>query len=100
MAIARKSTKGVRRAHVFMPDEVIRQVDALVGTRRRSRFITEAVEEKLGRLDRVAAFERVVGSLKNAEIPGWETSEAAAEWVHNLRYHPEKVTDYPPIDEG
>lgn len=100
MAIARKPKKGVRRAHVVMPDEVIRQVDALVGERRRSQFITEAVEEKLRRRDRVAAFERVVGSLKDADNPEWETSEATAEWVHNLRYHPEKVTDHRSDDEG
>lgn len=92
MTIASTPKKRVRRAHVVMPDELIRRVDALVGERRRSQFITEAVTEKLKRHNRVAAFERFAGSLKDADIPGWETSEAAAEWVHTLRYHPEKLT--------
>ena len=91
MAIAAKATRRVRRAHIVMPDDLIGRVDALVGERSRSRFITEAVEEKLKRHDRVAAFQQVVGSLKDADSPGWETSAAAAEWVHNLRYYPERV---------
>jgi metal-responsive CopG/Arc/MetJ family transcriptional regulator len=92
MAIVTKPTRRVRRAHVVMPEDLLRRVDALVGERGRSRFITEAVEEQLKRRDRVVAFERFAGSLQDVDIPGWETSEAAAEWVHNLRYHPEKVT--------
>lgn len=83
--------KGHRRAHVVMPEGVVEEVDALVGQRRRSQFITEAVEEKLRRRRRVEAFDRVVGSLADADIPGWETREAAAQWVHDMRYHPEKV---------
>lgn len=97
MAIA---AKAHRRAHVVMPEELVEEVDALVGQRRRSQFIKEAVEEKLLRLNRVAAFEKFAGSLSGVDIPGWESSEAAAEWVHNLRYHPEDVPmPGPPIEE-
>lgn len=88
MAVAIKR----RRAHVVLSDDLLREVDARVGQRQRSEFIQEAIEEKLARLSRVEAFERVVGSLKNVETPGWETPEAAAQWVHDLRYHPEKLT--------
>ena len=82
-----------RRAHVVLPDELLRDVDARVGQRRRSEFIQEAIEEKLTRLSRLEAFERVVGSLKDVDTPGWETPEAAAQWVHDLRYHPEKLAE-------
>ncbi len=84
---------GRRRAHVVMPDDLLREIDARVGQRRRSQFIQEAVEEKLARQCRVEAFERVVGSLKDVDVPGWETPEATAQWVHNLRYHPEKLAE-------
>lgn len=88
--------KTHRRAHVVMPEELVEEVDALVGQRRRSRFITEAVEEKLGRRRRVEAFDRVVGSLADADIPGWETRESAAQWVHDLRFQPEKLAPRDP----
>ena len=87
--MATSSTR--RRAHVVMPDALLREIDARVGQRRRSEFIQDAIEEKLNRLERVEAFEQVAGSLKDVDIPGWETPEAAARWVHDLRYHPDSI---------
>ena len=82
-----------RRAHIVMSAELIAEIDAQVGPRRRSRFIEDAVTEKLRRQRRVEAFDRVVGSLKDVDIPGWETPETAAQWVHDLRRHPEKLAE-------
>ncbi len=82
-----------RRAHIVMSAELIAEIDAQVGPRRRSRFIEDAVAEKLRRQHRVEAFDGVVGSLKDVDIPGWETPEAAAQWVHDLRRHPEKLAE-------
>ncbi len=82
-----------RRAHVVLPDELLRNVDARVGQRRRSEFIQEAIEEKLTRLSRVEAFEHVVGSLKDSDTPDWESPEAVAQWVHDLRYNPERLAE-------
>lgn len=79
------------RAHIVVPDELITEVDARVGQRKRSRFIAEAIEEKL-RTNRVLeAFDRVAGSLVDADIPGWETSESRVEWVRNLRHESDRV---------
>lgn len=74
-----------RRAHVVMSSDLLREIDSRVGQRRRSEFIQEAVEEKLGRLRRVEAFERVVGSVADGDIPEWETPESTAEWLRGLR---------------
>jgi len=82
-----------RRTHVVLPDDLLREIDARVGPRRRSEFIQEAIEDKLASVCRVEAFERVVGSLKDADIPGWETPEAAARWVHDLRHHPDSLPE-------
>jgi len=73
------------RTHVVIPKELVDLVDELVGRRSRSRFFSEAVEEKLARVKLTRAAKRVVGSLANVDIPGWETSEAAAEWVKASR---------------
>lgn len=44
MAIA---ARAHRRVHAAMPEELVGEVDALVGKRRRGRIITDAVEEKV-----------------------------------------------------
>jgi metal-responsive CopG/Arc/MetJ family transcriptional regulator len=68
-----------------MPDDLIAEVDRLVGQRERSRLVTEAVRAKLAseQLKQVAA--ELGGALADVPIPNWETSESAAEWVHSLR---------------
>jgi hypothetical protein len=82
------------RAHVVIPDELIADVDAQVGKRGRSRFITEAIADKLRRQRALAAFDEFAGSLADVDVPGWETPESAAEWAHDMRYHPERLVDY------
>lgn len=73
------------RAHVVVPEDLLREVDALVGPRRRSEFFADAAREKLGRerLRRVA--HEMVGSLKAEPTPDWETPELASTWVRSLR---------------
>ncbi len=74
-----------RRAHIVMPTALLNAVDAEVGPRKRSQFVQEAVEEKLWRKRMLASLDEMAGSLKDADIPEWETSDAAAEWVRSLR---------------
>jgi hypothetical protein len=74
-----------RRAHIVMPAELVEEIDAQVGPRRRSRFVQEAVEEKLRRQRLRASLADMAGSLAEVDIPGWETPEAASEWVRALR---------------
>ena len=76
---------GQRRAHIVMPTELVEEIDAQVGPRRRSRFVQEAVEEKLRRQRLQTSLSEMAGSLADVDIPGWETPEAAAEWVRALR---------------
>lgn len=74
------------RAHVVVPEELVKEVDGLVGARRRSRFFADAVREKVARVKLANAAQKAAGSLRDVEIPGWETSEAAAAWVHASRH--------------
>lgn len=78
-------SKETMRTHVIIPKELVNSVDELVGKRSRSRFFTEAVEEKLGRARLAKAARKLVGSLSGVDIPGWESSKSAAEWVRASR---------------
>lgn len=74
-----------RRAHVVLPEELLHLIDARVGQRKRSEFIQEAIEEKLNYLERIEAFERVVGSIADGEVPEWDTLESTEKWLRELR---------------
>jgi hypothetical protein len=68
-----------------LPEELLRDIDARVGQRKRNEFIQEAIQEKLNSLERIVAFRRVAGSIADGEVPEWDTPESTAEWLRALR---------------
>jgi Arc/MetJ-type ribon-helix-helix transcriptional regulator len=88
------------RTHVILRDELVDEVDKRVGKRRRSEFINAAVEERLKRLRLIETGEKVAGSLKDTEIPGWETQESTLEWVRNMRASPEHWDQDPETEDA
>jgi hypothetical protein len=72
-----------RRAHIVLPEELIREIDALVGPRGRSAFLVETARNEVRR-QRLLQF---LGSKK----PAWrgkdhpELVEGADKWVRKLR---------------
>jgi len=73
------------RAHVVMPKEVVAKIDRLVGARRRSRFINDAVARELAHLELMEAAEAAMGSAKSESRPWGDTAESIAQWVHDDR---------------
>ncbi len=69
----------------MVPDEMIEEIDSFVGPRKRSGFFEAAAEEQLRRLRLVRAINKVAGSLKDVDIPGWETPESTVAWVQQQR---------------
>jgi predicted transcriptional regulator len=80
------------RTHIVLPRAVVDDVDRLVGHRRRSQFMTEAVQEKLRREKLAAALAATAGVLKDADIPHWATPEETSAWVRELRQEDDAVT--------
>lgn len=78
------------RTHVILPDDMVEAVDRLVGKRRRSAFISEAVAERLRREGLLRALEESAGVLKEEDYPQWATPEKVAHWVRDLRRHSER----------
>lgn len=79
------SSSRLKRTHVLLPEDLLDDVDALVGARRRSSFIADAVMSEVRRRRLKAAVAEMDGALADVDIPGWETPEAAAAWVRALR---------------
>lgn len=76
------------RTHVVLPDELVNDIDELVGKRKRSAFIVETIEERVKREMQLKAIREGAGSLDLKKYPHWSTREKTEEWVRALRSVP------------
>jgi metal-responsive CopG/Arc/MetJ family transcriptional regulator len=70
------------RVHVFLEDDLVRELDEIVGPRGRSPFIADAVREKVDQARRWRKIESAIGSISDT---GHEWDEDPAAWVHEQR---------------
>lgn len=80
---------GYKRTHVVIAEELVSEIDRLVGKRGRSRFLSQAAERELKRLRMLKALERAAGSWKDEHHP--ELKKGAARWVAELRRLDERL---------
>lgn len=74
------------RTHVLLSKSVLDKIDALVGERKRSQYIDEALDEKLQRDEMLAIMDRIASTPPPDGDPSeWDTPEGIAKWVHDLR---------------
>ncbi len=73
------------RAHIILPEELVGEVDRLAGKRGRSRFIEEAVQERVRREKLRAALHSTAGILKAEDYPEWSIPAKISEWVRRSR---------------
>ena len=67
------------RTNLLLPEGLVRRLDRVAGPRGRSRYVAEAVQERLRRDERVAAIRAAAGIWR--DHPLFPTSEAVVEWV-------------------
>jgi hypothetical protein len=79
---------GLQRAHIVLPEDLIEEIDQLVGPRGRSAFLVETARAELRR-------RRLLTFLRD-EQPAWrekdhpELAAGAPAWVKSLRSESEK----------
>lgn len=79
---------GLQRAHIVLPQELVQEIDSVVGPRGRSAFLVDTARAELRR-------RRLLKFLQNDE-PVWEDlrhpelAQGAASWVKVLRQEGEK----------
>jgi Arc/MetJ-type ribon-helix-helix transcriptional regulator len=71
-----------KRTHVVLAEELVREIDTLVGSRQRSSFLTQAAERELTRLRQMKALQELV-PWKDKDHP--ELKQGAASYVRKLR---------------
>ena len=72
-----------KRAHVVLPDDLLADVDALVGPRGRSSFLTEVIREAVNRRRLLAFLSSKEPLLKDEDYP--EFRDDAESWVRKMR---------------
>jgi metal-responsive CopG/Arc/MetJ family transcriptional regulator len=73
------------RAHVILPEDLVEAVDQLVGQRRRSEFVADALREKVRKERQTLALQKSAGILDLADYPQWSTPEKVSAWVRAQR---------------
>jgi hypothetical protein len=77
-----------QRAHILIPGDLLREIDALVGPRGRSAFLLETARQEVQR--------RKLLRFLESERPAWKAEDhpelagGAGAWVRQLRQQSEK----------
>ena len=74
---------ALARTNLTLPPDLLRQVDELAGPRGRSRYVAEAVAQRVRR-DRLGKAIRDTAGIMVGK-PGWMSPDEVVEWVAFLR---------------
>jgi hypothetical protein len=72
-----------RRAHILLPEDLLREIDALVGPRGRSAFLVETARNEVRRHRLLQFLQSKDPAWKDEDHP--ELAQGAGNWVRGLR---------------
>jgi hypothetical protein len=73
------------RTNLLLPKELVDEVDRHAGPRGRSRYVAEALADRLRRDQLREAVVATAGSLRHEDYPHWRTPEDVVSWVRERR---------------
>jgi hypothetical protein len=83
---------GVKtRAHVIVEEKILKDIDRLVGKKKRSSFITNAAKKELQRLNQLSVLRKFKGAWKDEDHPDMQGKDGTYKWVRKLRQEDEKI---------
>lgn len=83
------STKA--RAHVIIEEALVKEIDRLIGKKKRSGFIAAAAKKELKRIKQLSVIKKLKGTWKDADHPELTGKEGTYKWVRKLRDEDEKI---------
>jgi hypothetical protein len=75
--------KRTKRAHILLPEDLVREIDSIAGHRGRSAFLVETAREAVRRRKLLRFLENDSAYWKDQDHP--ELAKGAASWVKKLR---------------
>jgi hypothetical protein len=89
----RNAVRMAVRMNLLLPEDVVEGLERVAGDRGKSRYVAEAVRDRLRRDERMALLKSVVGIWR--DHPDFPTDESVVEWVRRLR---SEKTDPGPLE--
>jgi hypothetical protein len=74
---------STRRAHIVLPEDLVSQIDKIVGSRGRSAFLADLARREIKRRHLLEVFKAEQPIWKDEDHP--ELKDGAAEWVRKMR---------------
>ena len=77
-----------KRTHVVLSEQLVKDIDTVVGARQRSSLLTQAAEKELMRLRQIKALKAAAGAWKDKDHP--ELKGGSLKWVQKVRREGER----------
>ena len=77
-----------KRAHVLLPQDLVKEIDSIMGPRRRSAFLVETARDAVRRTKLLRFLEEDAPSARDTDQS--EPADSAARWVRQLRRESDK----------
>ncbi len=74
---------STKRAHVVLPENLVREIDKIAGSRGRSAFLPDLAKREIKRHQLLELFKRKEPIWKDEDHP--ELKAGAAAWVRKIR---------------
>ena len=81
--MAHSNSTNLTRTNVTLPASLMAEVDRFAGPRGRSRYVAEAVAQRVRRDALGAAIRETAGAMVGQ--PGWMGPDEVARWIDELR---------------
>lgn len=85
------------RTNLLLPKTLVDEVDRYAGPRGRSRYVADALTERLRRDRLREVVETTSGALDRANYPHWRSPDDVTAWVRDMRA---ELTDPGPDDHS
>jgi Arc/MetJ-type ribon-helix-helix transcriptional regulator len=79
---------STKRTHVVLEEQLVEDIDRLVGARQRSSFLSEAARKELLRRRQIEALKSAAGAWKDKDHP--ELKPGSGRWVRKMRQESER----------
>lgn len=79
------------RTHVIIEEDIVKEIDRLVGKKKRSSFISEATKKELKKLKQLSVIKKLRGVWKDEDHPELAGKDGTYKWVRKLRSEDEKI---------
>ena len=79
-----------KRIHIIFPAQIARELDLMLGGRKKTQFIIAATKERLDKMKLAGAIEKATGAWKDKDHPEMTGKNGTKEWVRNQRIQDEE----------